>query len=82
MITWEQLTAAQRAALQRVSKNVDAIGYYPFLIKTGLIATIDNAELGFETGFILTDAGRAVLAQATAGQPDAGLGGEWVNGKY
>lgn len=69
-ITWEQLSIGQKAALQRVSKGLDAIGYYPFLLNAGLIATENNEELGFETGVMLTDLGRTVLAQADIPQPE------------
>ena len=61
--TWERMTTGQQAALKRISKGLDGIGYYPQLMAEGLIATIDNVDLGFQEGFVLTQLGRAVLAQ-------------------
>lgn len=79
MITWEQLTEAEQEALKRLSnKQPLSVAASIRLELLGLTQTLES-ENGYE-GDELTDLGRALLAQA--GQPDAGLGGEWVNGKY
>jgi len=71
MITWEQLTAGEQSALSRWI-NIDREFVNEFekgLQAKGLIRIVRIDHHRHQN--MLTDAGRAVLAQAQAGQPEA-----------
>jgi len=75
MITWEQLTAGEQSALSRWI-NIDREFVNEFekgLQAKGLIRIVRIDHHRHQN--MLTDAGRAVLAQAQAGQPEAEGGG-------